>query len=81
MGDVGCLWIVPEPGRAPEPAEILSVCREKLARFKVPKYVLFADASDLPLTPTGKVQKFRLAARAAERLRERPDPPARPGPA
>jgi fatty-acyl-CoA synthase len=39
---------------------VLATCRAKLARFKVPKRVIFYRADDLPTTPTGKVQKFRL---------------------
>jgi fatty-acyl-CoA synthase len=64
-GDAGCVWIVPEPGAAVDAAELIALCKEKLARFKVPKHVLFLDPADLPTTPTGKVQKFRLAQRAA----------------
>jgi fatty-acyl-CoA synthase len=30
--------------------------------------VLFLDPADLPTTPTGKVQKFRLTQRAAQRI-------------
>jgi fatty-acyl-CoA synthase len=63
-GDVGCAWIVPEPGAAVDAAELIALCKDKLARFKVPKFVLFLEPADLPTTPTGKVQKFRLAQRA-----------------
>lgn len=68
-GDAGCAWIVPEPGAAVDAAELIALCKEKLARFKVPKHVFFIDPADLPATPTGKVQKFRLTQRAAERIR------------
>jgi hypothetical protein len=34
--------------------------------------VLFVDAEDLPTTPTGKVQKFRLVRWAAEQVAEAP---------
>jgi len=46
-------------------ADILAHCREKLARFKVPKRIVFTD---LPKTSTGKIQKFvlREQARAGE---------------
>ena len=46
-------------GRAEPPteAEILEHCRAMLARFKVPKAVIFAE---IPKTSTGKIQKFRL---------------------
>jgi len=67
-GDVGCAWIVPEPGAAVEAGELIALCKEKLARFKVPRHVLFLSSAELPTTPTGKVQKFRLAQRAAERV-------------
>ena len=67
-GEVGCLWVVPEPGATLDPEALLALCREKLARFKVPKHVLLIGASELPTTPTGKVQKFRLVRQAAERL-------------
>jgi fatty-acyl-CoA synthase len=65
-GDVGCAFVVPEPGASVDASELLALCRDKLARFKVPKHLVFLQAADLPTTPTGKVQKFRLAQRAAE---------------
>ena len=67
-GDVGCAWIVPEPGAVVDAGELIALCKEKLARFKVPRHVLFLSPAELPTTPTGKVQKFRLAQRAAERI-------------
>ena len=39
---------------------MLQLCRARLARFKVPKRVVFYSAQDLPTTPTGKVQKYKL---------------------
>jgi fatty-acyl-CoA synthase len=38
-------------------AQLIEYCRENLARFKVPKNIVFTD---LPKTSTGKVQKFAL---------------------
>jgi fatty-acyl-CoA synthase len=67
-GEVGCLWVVPEPGATLDPDALLALCREKLARFKVPKHVLLIRSGELPTTPTGKVQKFRLVRQATERL-------------
>jgi fatty-acyl-CoA synthase len=68
-GDVGCAWVVREPGSVVTVEELTALCKEKLARFKVPKHFLFLEPADLPTTPTGKVQKYRLAQRAAERIR------------
>jgi fatty-acyl-CoA synthase len=59
-GEIGCVVVVPAPAAVLTEAEVLAVCRANLARFKVPKRVVFYSANDLPTTPTGKVQKFRL---------------------
>jgi fatty-acyl-CoA synthase len=67
-GEIGLVWIVPAPGATVTDEEIIALCKERLARFKVPKRVLFTRAEDLPLTPTGKVQKFRLVKQAQEAL-------------
>lgn len=62
-GEIGCAWVVRDesPAGTSLTAEaVIDVCRQKLARFKVPKEVRFITAAELPTTPTGKVQKFRL---------------------
>ncbi len=59
-GEIGCVVVVPVAGRHITEREVLDVCRQNLARFKVPKQVVFLAADELPTTPTGKVQKFRL---------------------
>lgn len=67
-GETGCLCIVPRGGQRPDPGTLLATCAEQLARFKVPRHVLFFEASDIPLTVTGRPQKFKLAKRAIERI-------------
>jgi fatty-acyl-CoA synthase len=71
-GEIGCVCIVRAPGSHLQADEVVSLCRGSLARFKVPRHVLFLDADALPTTPTGKVQKYRLAAWAADRLATAP---------
>jgi fatty-acyl-CoA synthase len=68
MGEVGCAWVVPADQAKPDAEEVIGYCRAELARFKVPVYVLFTTADRLPLTVSGKVQKFKLAERAAGEL-------------
>ncbi|MFI8304996.1 class I adenylate-forming enzyme family protein [Streptomyces sp. NPDC085927] len=63
-GEIGCAVIVPTAGARLTEEDVIAYCKEHLARFKVPKRVLFLDAEDLPKTPTGKVQKFRLVEQA-----------------
>lgn len=59
-GEAGCAVVVTEPGVELSVEEILEPCRLGLAKFKVPKKVVFMDAEELPTTPTGKIQKYRL---------------------
>jgi fatty-acyl-CoA synthase len=65
-GEIGCVVVVPAPGASLTEGDVLDVCRANLARFKVPKRVVFRRAEDLPTTPTGKVQKFKLAQQLAQ---------------
>jgi fatty-acyl-CoA synthase len=65
-GEIGCVVVVPVPGASLTEGDVLELCRANLARFKVPKRVVFWRAEDLPTTPTGKVQKFKLAQQLAQ---------------
>ena len=47
-----------QPGVTVDPEEVRAFCRERLARFKVPRFIRVVEA--FPLTASGKVQKFRL---------------------
>ena len=46
------------PGASIDPEALQAFCRDRLARFKVPKYIRVVEA--FPLTASGKIQKFRL---------------------
>lgn len=70
-GEIGCVVVVRAPGSALSERDVLALCRQRLARFKVPKRVAFYEPQDLPTTPTGKVQKFRLIEQLRERGAER----------
>jgi fatty-acyl-CoA synthase len=63
MGEVGCAYVVAAEGAAPSEAALLEHCRTRLARFKVPAAFRFVTAAELPVTASGKVQKFVLAER------------------
>ncbi len=68
MGEAGLAWIVPAGGADVDQDELIAYCAERLARFKVPKYVRRIEAEQVPLTPSGRPRKFLLAERAAEEL-------------
>jgi fatty-acyl-CoA synthase len=57
-GEVGLALVVPRPGRTVDPAQVANLCRERLAKYKVPRRVEIVDA--LPLSPQGKVLKKEL---------------------
>ena len=69
-GEIGVAVVVRSPGSDVTAEEVIALCKDKLARFKVPKRVLFLDRQELPTTPTGKIQKFRLVRYAASVLQE-----------
>ena len=56
-GEVGCAFVELKEGGEATEEEMLDFCRERMARFKVPKSFLFQS---LPKTSTGKIQKFIL---------------------
>jgi fatty-acyl-CoA synthase len=64
MGEAGCAFVVPAAGAEPVPEDLIAYCRDQLSRYKVPAHVIVVAASELPLTASGKVQKFVLAERA-----------------
>jgi acyl-CoA synthetase (AMP-forming)/AMP-acid ligase II len=66
LGEVGAAFVVPSPAGRPDPDEIVAWCRERMANYKVPRYVWLIDA--LPLTASNKVRKPELRRHASERL-------------
>jgi fatty-acyl-CoA synthase len=56
-GEVPKAYITPRPGSQPTAENIIAFCKEHLARFKAPKYIVFGE---LPKTATGKIQKYKL---------------------
>ena len=56
-GETPCAFVELKPGRTANSEELLEWCRAHLARYKVPRHVVFAT---LPKTSTGKVQKYVL---------------------
>jgi fatty-acyl-CoA synthase len=56
-GEVPCAFVELREGATVTETEMIDHCRSQLARFKVPKQVVFGT---LPKTSTGKIQKFVL---------------------
>ncbi len=61
-GETPCAFVtLREEQEAVSAEEIITFCREHLARYKVPRTVVFCE---LPKTSTGKIQKFALRDQA-----------------
>ncbi|MCU0953546.1 MAG: acyl-CoA synthetase [Hyphomicrobium sp.] len=56
-GETPCAFVELKQGMSATQEEIVAWCRERLAHFKAPRHVVFAE---IPKTATGKIQKFRL---------------------
>jgi fatty-acyl-CoA synthase len=56
-GEVPCAFVELKAGATASEEELIEHCRDRLARFKAPKRVVFGP---LPKTSTGKIQKFIL---------------------
>ena len=57
-GEVGLMFVVLNKGMDTGEEELKVFCRERLARYKVPKEIVFTDS--LPYSPYGKVMKMEL---------------------
>ena len=66
LSEVACACVIRKVGHEVSTAEIMDYCRGKLASFKLPRYVLFMR--EYPMTPSGKVQKFKLREQAVVSL-------------
>ncbi len=65
-GEVGRLYVILMPGRTVTEGELLEHCRQRLAKFKVPKTTVITDT--LPRTASGKLQKHILKAQALREM-------------
>ncbi len=64
-GEVGKAFIVRKTGHACSAEDILGYCRGNLAKYKIPKHVVFLDA--LPVSDSGKILKKQLRQQEHER--------------
>ncbi|WP_066150408.1 acyl-CoA synthetase [Hydrogenophaga pseudoflava] len=60
-GETPCAFVELKFGAHTTPEDIVKHCKQHLAGFKVPRYVVFGE---LPKTSTGKIQKFELRKQA-----------------
>jgi len=66
FGEEVCAWIVLKGGASETEDSIRDFCQGQIAHYKIPRYVRFVD--ELPMTVTGKPQKFVMRDRMIEML-------------
>ena len=66
FGEEVCAWIVLKSGETVAEADIAAFCRGQIAHYKIPRYVRFY--TELPMTVTGKPQKFKMRDTMMEEL-------------
>ena len=66
LAEVPVAFIVAADGAAVDFDAVARHCKGNIASYKIPRYVLCV--AEFPMTPTGKVQKHKLRARAIDAL-------------
>ena len=66
LGEQVAAWIQLRSGESASEDEIRRFCKYEIAHFKIPKYIRFVD--ELPMTITGKPQKFKMREAMQEQL-------------
>jgi acyl-CoA synthetase (AMP-forming)/AMP-acid ligase II len=66
MGEVGYAFVIPRGEATITSDELIAWARDKMANYKVPRYVEVVDV--LPLNASGKVLKYELRERATSQL-------------
>jgi len=59
-------WVRLREGESASVEELRDYCRDKIAYYKIPRYVKFVEA--FPTTVTGKVQKFIMREQSIKEL-------------
>jgi fatty-acyl-CoA synthase len=57
-GEELCAWVKLRPGAELTAEELRAYCTDKIAHYKIPRYVRVT--TEFPMTVTGKVQKFKM---------------------
>jgi fatty-acyl-CoA synthase len=66
MGEEVCAWIRLTPGETCTEQDIRDFSRDRIAHYKIPRYIRFAV--EFPMTASGKVQKFLIRERLTREL-------------
>ncbi len=71
LGEVVCAWIIGKPGCTLAAEDVQEFCKGQIAHYKVPMHVRMV--TELPMTITGKPQKFVMSERMQAMLAQEAD--------
>lgn len=63
-GEIVGAFIILEDGVSLDEIDVRDFCKNKIARYKIPKHIFFLD--EFPMTGSGKIQKYKLKDIALE---------------
>ena len=58
FGEELCVWVKLKTDQKTSLEQLREYCKQKLAHYKVPRYIKFVE--EFPQTVTGKIQKFKI---------------------
>ncbi len=66
LGEEVCAWVIAKPGKEVSGKELRAALKGQIAHFKVPAHFRVVD--EMPMTVTGKPQKFVMRDKMIEML-------------
>uniref|UniRef100_A0A914DMD3 Medium-chain acyl-CoA ligase ACSF2, mitochondrial n=1 Tax=Acrobeloides nanus TaxID=290746 RepID=A0A914DMD3_9BILA len=69
FGEAVCAWIRLDRDSNLTENDIKEYCKDKIAHYKIPKYILFKEENEFPLTVTNKVKKYEMREISIKELR------------
>ena len=66
LGEVVCAWVIKTPNGDINEVSLRTFCQEQIAHFKIPTHFRIVD--ELPMTITGKPQKFLMRDKMVKEL-------------
>ncbi|MCY8491237.1 AMP-binding protein [Bacillus atrophaeus] len=66
FGEEAAAWVKLKEGQTASPEELQAYCKGKIARHKIPRYIVFTN--EYPMTASGKIQKFKLREKAIQQF-------------
>jgi fatty-acyl-CoA synthase len=64
MGERGMAFVILKEGQTSSEKEILDFCKDKIANYKIPKYIKFVN--EIPMAGVGKVQNSNYKSRLSK---------------